>query len=76
MLKQTMPVSLINKTKLKPQVTVQKCETKIFNWVTLSTVPLVSNICTSSNLHHVVHLLYAKMCSFPHIRNGSNLTFP
>ena len=66
----------INKTKLKPQATVQKSEIKIFNWVTLSTIPLVSNIWTSSNLLHVVHLLHAKMRSFSHIRNESNLTFP
>ena len=30
--KQTMPVSYV-KTKFKPQVTVQKREIKIFNWV-------------------------------------------
>ena len=65
----------INKTKLKPQSTVQKSEIKIFNWVTLSTIPWVSNILTSSNLHHVVPLSYAKMCSFAHIQNESNLTF-
>ena len=49
---------------------------KIFNWVTLSTIPWASNIWPSFNLHHVVHLLYAKMCSFAHIRNESNLKFP
>ena len=62
--------------KLKPQATVQKSEIKIFNWVTLSTIPWISNIWTSSNLHYVVHLSYAKMCSFAHIQNESNLTFP
>ena len=65
----------INNTKFNPQATVQKREIKVFNWVTLSTIPWVSNIWTSSNLHYVVHLLYAKMCSFAHIRNESNI-FP
>ena len=36
--KQTMPVFYVNKTKFKPQVTVQKSDEKIFNWVTLSTI--------------------------------------
>ena len=36
--KQTMPVFYVNKTKFKPQATVQKSEIKIFNWVTLSTI--------------------------------------
>ena len=66
----------INKMKFKPQATLQKSETNIFNWVTLSTIPLVSNIWTSSNLRHAVQLLYAKMCSFAHILNESNLTVP
>ena len=66
----------INKTKLKPQARLQKSDIKIFNWVTLSAIPLVSKIWTSSNLLHVVHLLYVKMCSFAHMRNESNLTFP
>ena len=64
-----------NNMKFNPQATVQKREIKVFNWVTLSTIPWVSNIWTSSNLHYVVHLLYAKMCSFAHIRNESNI-FP
>ena len=38
MLKQTMPVFYVNKTKFKPQATVVKIEIKIFNWVTLSTI--------------------------------------
>ena len=37
--KQTMPVFYINKTTFKPQATGQKNERKIFNWVTLSTIP-------------------------------------
>ena len=36
--KQTMPVFYVNKTKFKPQATVQKSEIKILNWVTLSTI--------------------------------------
>ena len=62
-----MPVSLYEKDEIK---------TSSNNLVTLSTIPLVSNIWTSSNLYDVVHLLYAKTCSFAHIRNESNLTFP
>ena len=34
--KQTMPIFYVNKTKFKLQETVNKCEKKIFNWVTLS----------------------------------------
>ena len=34
MSKQTMPVFYVNKTKFKPEATVQKSEKKIFNWVT------------------------------------------
>ena len=63
----------INKTKSNRQAAVQKSEIKIFSLVTLSAIPWVSNIWTSSN--HVVHLLYGKMCGFAHIRNESNLTF-
>ena len=36
--KQTMAVFYVNKTKFKPQATVQKSEAKIFNWVTPSTM--------------------------------------
>ena len=39
MAKQTMPVFYVNKTKFKPQATVQKSETKFFNWVTLFSIP-------------------------------------
>ena len=66
----------INKTEFKSQATVQKNEIKTFNWVTLSKIPCVSNIRTSPNLHHVVHLLYAKIWSFAHALNECNLTFP
>ena len=37
--KYTMLVFYINKTKLEPQATEQQSERKIFNWVTLSTIP-------------------------------------
>ena len=33
-----MPVFYVN-TKFKPQATGQKLEIKIFNWVTLNTIP-------------------------------------
>ena len=66
----------INKTKVKSQVTVQESEIKIFNWVTLSAIPWVSNMWTSSNLHRVVHSLYEKMCNFAHILNECKLIFP
>ena len=36
--KQTIPVFYV-KTKFKPQATGQKLEIKIFNWVTLNTIP-------------------------------------
>ena len=36
--KQTMRVFYVNKTKFKPQTTVQKSEIKIFNWVAVSTI--------------------------------------
>ena len=36
--KQTMSVFYVNKTKFKPQATVQKSEIKLFNWVTLFTM--------------------------------------
>ena len=36
--KQTTLVFDVNKTKVKPQDTEQISETKIFNWVTLSTI--------------------------------------
>ena len=42
--KQTMPVFYVNKTKFKPQATVQKSEIKVFHWVTLFTIPKFSNI--------------------------------
>ena len=67
--KQIMPVFYVDKTKFKPQVTVQKSEKKIFRWVTLSTILQVSNIWTSSNLLHLVDLAYTKRCNFPHILN-------
>ena len=44
MAKQTMPVFYVKKTKLKPQATVLKSEIKFFNWVTLFTIPYVSDI--------------------------------
>ena len=72
--KQTMPVFYV-KTKFKPQATGQKLETKIFNWVTLNSIPLVPNIWATSNLLHLVHLLYTKMCSFVHIIDKLNLAF-
>ena len=50
-----MPAFLYQQDEIKPQATMQKSELKIFNWVTLSTIHLVSNIWTSSNLHHVLH---------------------
>ena len=67
--KQIMPVFYVNKTKFKPQATVPKREIKIFNWVTLSTILWISNIWTSSNLLHLVYLVYIKWCSFAHIIN-------
>ena len=57
--KQTLLVYYV-KTKFKPQATGQKREIKIFNWVTLNTIPLVSNIWVTSNLLHLVNLLYKK----------------
>ena len=55
----------INKTKLKPQARLQKIDIKIFNWVTLSTIPLVSNIWTSSNLHHsFIICKYVQLCAY------------
>ena len=36
--KQAMPV-FYNKTKFKPQAIEQKREIKIFNWVTVNTIP-------------------------------------
>ena len=39
MSKQTMIVFYVNKTKFKPQAKGQKSEIKVFNWVTLSTIP-------------------------------------
>ena len=62
--------------KAKPQATVQKSEKKKnCNWVTLSTILSDSNIWTSSNLLHLVHLVHTKRCSSAHIINGLNLTF-
>ena len=69
--KQTIPASLY---QYEPQAAVQKSETNIFDWVILSTISYVSNIWTSFNLYHVVHLLYAKICAY--ILNECNLTFP
>ena len=66
--KQTLLVYYV-KMKFKPQATGQKREKKIFNWVTLNTIPEVSNIWVTSNLPHLVDLLYSKMCSFAHIIN-------
>ena len=36
--KQKMRVFYVNKTKFKPQITVQKSEIKILNWAALSTI--------------------------------------
>ena len=74
--KQTMPVSLYQLNQIKTSTNSAKKWNKDFNWVTLSTIPWVSNIWTSSNLHHIVHLFYAKMWSFAHMQNKSNPTFP
>ena len=65
----------VNKTKFKPQTTVQKSEKNIFNWVTLPTLLYVSNMWKSSNLLDLINLVYTKKCSFAHIINEGNLTF-
>ena len=39
MSKHNMPVFYVNKTKFEPQATVQKSEIKIFNMLTLSSIP-------------------------------------
>ena len=59
----------VNKTKFKPQTTVQKSEKIIFNWVTLPTLLYVSNMWKSSNLLDLINLVYTKKCSFAHIIN-------
>ena len=67
-----MPAFYVNKTKFKPLK--QQCKK-----VTLSTIPYIHvhvNICTSSNLLHLVHLLYTKMCIFAHMINAGSVTFP
>ena len=69
MSKRAMPVFYDNETKFKPKATVKKIEIKIFNWVTLSTILYVSNVWTSSNLLHLVHLAYKKWCSFANVIN-------
>ena len=58
--KQTLLVYYF-KMKFKPQATGQKREINNFNWMTLNTIPLVSNIWATSNLLHLVNLLYAKI---------------
>ena len=70
-----MPVFYV-KMKLKLQATGQKREINVFNWMTLNTISKDSNIWATSNLLHLVYLLYTKMRSFAHIINEGDLTFP